>query len=292
MAFANDKEYCAYSHIASMLERTGTNWLIAVYETYLDDSGTNTQSPIAIAAGYVSTELGWKRFVRDWDVARCEEGFDAFHMAEFTAPREQGHRPWCEWDNAKKDRVYKRLATIINENKRIGIGVAVPKKVYDSVPERIRQHYGFEHYTFAVRMFLMRIADWREKSMIALPMQYILDWESLESPKRVEITNTLESVHPKLKSLFGLEDGGYQFQKKKYFKPLQAADILAWQMNTYMPKIYPQGETEENVTQLLHPGFKMLRVDQEMDLGFFSETNMGAWVARIEEYERIHGIIY
>jgi hypothetical protein len=281
--------YCAYSHFSSMLERTGKDWSIAVYETYIDDSGTDARSEIAIAGCYVSTEPGWRRFVREWDIARKEEGFDFFHMAEFVAPQEQQHKPWCDWDNTKKNRVYCRLATIINENKRIGVGVAVPKSVYDKVPQRIRDHYGAEHYTFAVRMSLMRISEWREKSLISLPMQYIFDWEEPGTRKHTEISALMSNVHEKLKPLFGLDNGGFSFQHKNCFKPLQAADILAWQMNSYMPKIYPQGET--NFDQLKY-GFAILRADQEMDLGFFSETNMQAWIQRIEKYESEHGVIY
>lgn len=264
-----------------------------MYETYIDDSGTSAQSEIAIAACYVSTESGWRRFVREWDVARYEEGFDVFHMAEFVAPREQGHKPWCEWDNPKKDRVYRRLATIINDNKRIGIGAAVPKAVYDKVPDRIRQHYGFEHYTFAVRMCLFKIAEWREKTppINLLPMQYIFDWETPGTLKHREVSDTLGNVHEKLKPIFGLDTGGFGFQHKEYFKPLQAADILAWQMNSYMPKIYPHDETEELAEKLLHPGFRILRQDQEIDLGFFSQENFDVWLKKIEDYDAEHGVI-
>jgi len=292
MALVSGADYCAYSHFASILRRTGTEWLIAVYETYFDDSGTNAQSEIAIAACYVSTEPGWKRFVGEWDAARFEEGFDVFHMAEFVAPREQGHKPWCEWDNAKKDRVYKRLATIINDHKRVGIAAAVPKTVYDKVPDRVRQHYGFEHYTFAVRSCLMKIWEWREKSLITHPMQYIFDWEKPGSLKHTEISNLLGGVHPELQPLFGLDTGGYSFQRRAAFKPLQAADILAWQMNSFMPKIYPQGESWETIDSVLHPGFRILREDQEMDLGFFTEHNLGQWLQRIEKYEAEHGVIF
>jgi len=285
-------EYCAYSHFSRMLERTGKHWLIGVYETYFDDSGTSAQSAIAIAACYVSTEPGWKRFVSSWDTIRLEEGFDVFHMAEFVAPRAQGHKPWCDWDNAKKERVYARLAAAINDNKRIGIGAAIPKEVYNKVPNRIREHYGFEHYTFAVRMCLMKVAEWREKSLNMLPMQYIFDWENRESSKRIEISQLLDGCHEKLKPFFGLDTGGYGFQHKEQFKPLQAADILAWQMNCYMPKIYPHGETKESVKNFCHSGFIALRQDQEMDIGFFTEPYMLEWIKRIEKYEAEHGIIY
>jgi Protein of unknown function (DUF3800) len=263
-----------------------------MYEAYFDDSGTNAQSEIAIAACYVSTRRGWVDFVNEWDLARHQEGFDTFHMAEFVAPVEQGHQPWCGWDKAKKDRVYKRLANIINENKRIGIGSAIPKAVYDALPERIRNYHGSEHYTFAVRMCLMRIMEWRKKSLISLPIQYIFDWETPGTRKHKELSDLMEGVHPNVKPELGLDGGGYSFQSRKNCKPLQAADILAWQMNRYMPKIYPNGEAEENIDGLIHPGFLILRQDQEMDLGFFTEFNMKAWVKKIEEFEALNGQYY
>src|SRR4051812_3533191 len=132
-----------------------------MFTAYFDDSGTDPNCDIAIAACYISTKRGWDEFTKAWDDARCEEGFDYFHMAEFVAPRDHGHKPWCDWDDEKKWHVYRRLATIINNHKRIGIAAAVPKQIWDSTPAHIHQHYGREHYTFAVRMCMNRIRLWR-----------------------------------------------------------------------------------------------------------------------------------
>jgi hypothetical protein len=250
MPFVRTEDYCAYSHFAGILEKTGVDWLLCMYATYLDDSGTSAQSEIAIAACYVSTESGWRQFVREWNVVGWEEGFETFHMAEFVAPNDQGHKPWCEWDNIKKDRVFQRLVKVINDNKRMGVGVALPKAIYDTVPQRIRDHYGNEHYTFAVRMCMMQIHLWRKQSLISHPMQYIFDWEKPGTRKHTEISELMTNVHEKLKPMFGLDTGGFSFQHRQAFKPLQAADILAWQMNAYMPKIYPQGETEADIERM------------------------------------------
>jgi hypothetical protein len=270
-----------------MLDRTGRDWVIAMFEVPFDDSGTDPQSEIAIAACYVSTKRGWDTFVKEWDRVAHEEGFPVFHMAEFVAPNSHGHKPWCDWDNATKDRIYQKLARIINENKRIGIGVAVPKSAYDTVPVRIRQHYGMEHYTFAVRMCLMQITVWREESSISLPMQYVFDWETPGTLKHEEISNTMGNIDEKLKPMFGMDGGGYSFQHRQNYKPLQAADILAWQMNSHMRKIYPLGRDSLDV---VHPGFAILRQDQEMNLGFFTEANIKDWVEKIEAYEIIRHI--
>ncbi|MGB7554661.1 MAG: hypothetical protein WBM04_09815 [Candidatus Korobacteraceae bacterium] len=272
-----ESQYCSYTHLSAMLDRTGADWLIAMFEAYFDDSGTDHNSEIAVAACYVSTKRGWDDFVKAWDNARWEEGFEAFHMADFLAPSEQQRKPWCEWDDTKKDHVYKRLANIVNENKRIGIAAAVPKSIWDSTPEHIRQCYGREHYTFAVRYCILRIAEWRKKSLISLPVQYVFDWEMEKTPKRIEISKILDTMaeYPSVAQAIGLELGGYGFQHKEKFKPLQAADILAWQMRNHMRKIWPLGHDDP---ELCHPGFRQLREDQEMNLVFFTEENIHKFV--------------
>jgi hypothetical protein len=102
----------------------------------------------------------------------------------------------------------------------------------------------------------------------------------------------MDGVHPDVKPLLGLDGGGYSFQSRKNCKPLQAADILAWQMNRYMPKIYSNGEAEENLDGLLHSGFRILRQGSGNGSWVFTEFNMKAWVKKIEEFEALNGQYY
>jgi len=262
-----------------------------MFTAFFDDSGTDRNSDIAIAACYISTNRGWEDFVKGWDDARWEEGFEVFHMAEFTAPRKQNHKPFCDWDNLKKEHVYERLANIINQNKRVGIASAIPKKIWNCTPEKIKQHYGREHYTFAVRMCMMRILDWRVKSMIRLPMRYVFDWEMSTAQKRKEISVIFDTLgtpsHAGAAEMFGYEPPkGYSFEHKEEIKPLQASDILAWQMRSHMRKLWPRGQDDPSIC---HPGFRLLREDQEMDLGFFTQDQINNFVKQNEETEAEFG---
>lgn len=280
-------QYCSYSHLSATLERSGTDWLIAMFEVYFDDSGTDSESEIAVAACYISTKRGWDDFVKQWNDARWEEGFDTFHMAEFVAPRKYGHKPFCDWDNAKKTHVYRRLTRIINENKRIGIAAAVPKSSYDkAVPAHFRERYGKQHYTYAVRTCLTRIAEWRTRSGISIPMRYVFDWEMQGSEKRQEISAIWDKMLKHWEPVFGMEVDGYSFEKRDKFIPLQAADILAWQMRSAMRHILPSGKEDLSQT---HGGFKMLRQNQEMDLEFYAEADLEAWVKGMEEFKARKG---
>ena len=51
-------QYCAYRDISAMLARTGVPWWGAMFEleVYLDDSGTDRGTPVAVAACYVASK--------------------------------------------------------------------------------------------------------------------------------------------------------------------------------------------------------------------------------------------
>src|SRR5260221_10763463 len=148
-------DYCAYRHFSSILERTKKDWLLAMYEVYWDDSGTHRESPIAIAACYISTKRGWDTFTEEFDAIRWSEGFEEFHMVDFAASHDKTKKPFCDWDVEKRRRVFRRIAGAINDNKRIGMGLAIPKAAFDKLvpltPDWLRWRFGKYHYTFAVR---------------------------------------------------------------------------------------------------------------------------------------------
>lgn len=74
-----------------------------MFQVYFDDSGTDTRSPMAIAACYISTKRGWDEFVQQWDSVRYSEDFDVFHMANFAHYHEkrEENKPFCDWDFGK-----------------------------------------------------------------------------------------------------------------------------------------------------------------------------------------------
>jgi hypothetical protein len=254
-----------------------------MFEVYFDDSGTDPHSTIAIAACYISTKRSWDEFVRAWDEARRDEGFECFHMVDFAAYHDKTKKPFCDWEIEKRQRVYKRLATIINENKRVGLGIAIPKDTYDrlvpNLPDWLRWRMGKFHYTFAVRILMGLIKDWRFRYNIRLPMQYIFDREAREEA-RAEIRATWEGIEKRQSwsIKYGIEkEDGYSFQNKCVYKPLQAADILAWQLNNHMRNVIMAGKDEMEHT---HPNFKILRLDQEMNMGYFQDHQLQDFIDR------------
>jgi len=196
-------------------------------------------------------------------------------MVDFAAKPERGIEPYCHWDGEKKRRVYKRIVGALNRNKRVGLGIGIPKDVFDGevpkLPEPLRKKCGTNHFAFAVRILMTMVQRWRMESNITLPMKYFFD---RMGKGRGEIMSIWENIEDSewddaLRKL-GMEPKGYSFEDKKEFKPLQVADILAWQVNWHLRNVILLGKDDKADC---HENFRILRKDQEMRLGFLTEAN-------------------
>lgn len=268
-------QYCAFSHFSQMLARTSANWWIPMFdfETYWDDSGTHDSSPIAVAACYVATREQWEWFVRDWDDARRDEGFDVFHMADFMALPEYKKEPFCRWDEAKKNRVYSRLATIINTRVRMGFAFAVPTRAFEQfAPGHVKREMTSDAFIFAVQSVLSLVSEWWQQYANGGAVQYVFE-DRKNMGKIHQIWHTSKE-YPDQAAQLGIKadaPDGFSFQSPKFFKPLQAADILAWNQFVHMRDVVLQGLDDKKNCR---PYFRLLRKDRPIRLGFMTDAQV------------------
>jgi len=245
-----------------------------MFEAYFDDSGTHRGSDLAIAACYVSTRRSWQEFDKAWNLIRKDEGFDFFHMVDFAAPATYGKQPYCGWSREKKQRVFLRLADAIKAHTRVGFGIAIPKSTFDRVvptlPAQVRMQCGDFHYTFAVKSLMVMIIKWRRKYLIGHPIRFVFDTITEGADEIQSFFEEMGTYSDEFVSKLGLEFGGFSIESKTRTQPLQAADILAWQMNWHMGKVIAAGK--DDVVDC-HPNFRLLRENQAMELGFMTEAN-------------------
>lgn len=283
----------AYLHVSGMLDRTGLDWLLAMFnfEVYFDDSGTHTESPIAVAACYVSSKTQWDNFYRNWTEVLKDEDFDHFHMADFMLDPKWGHKPFCDWDRAKRDRVYRRLASIIRIRTRCEFAVTVPKDVYDKhASDEMKKNYAKDHYAFAVKCCLGLIWRWRMDFNVTAPMQYIFDNVPKGRRPKGQIMQIWQEIDadPEAESKFGLSrQDGYQFQDKKIFKPLQAADILAWHVYDHMQNVIGKGRHD---IRDMRESFKPLRDGREARLAWFTKVQLESYLEELRELGKRAGM--
>ena len=165
--------------------------------------------------------------------------------------------------------------------------MSVPKADYDelALPE-MKEHYAKDHYAYAVKFLVGAIADWRKQYGITEPMRFIFDQVQKGKGGKGEIMNIWDTLEllPEAEKIWGLAKGGYSFEDKAVFKPLQAADALAWHMYDHMTNV-----VLKNPPRQTRPSFKCLRKDRPMTLGFLGRANLEENAREMKEYERTTG---
>jgi hypothetical protein len=200
---------------------------MAMASTYFDDSGTDRDSPIAIAACYWSTAKKWRRFDAEWREVGDREGFQTFHMSEFAA--RQG--AFVSWPDAKRKRVLHRLCRIINKYVISGAAVGVVKDDYDELVQGdVRDYCAEFHYTFAVRHCASGPKAWLTNNP-ASSILYFFDQMSKGKGEIIAVMDRAMASSPTQRL------SGYMFADKTVYLPLQAADILAWSYFQFTQRI-------------------------------------------------------
>jgi hypothetical protein len=145
---------------------------MAVIAAYFDDSGTHSESDVAVASCYVGIVDQWKKLEGDWQDARNAEGFSVFGMADILG----GNGEFRNWPEEKRGRLIRRLITMMQLRSRIGFSFAVVKSDYDSImTDQLKNRVGRFHYSFAVRACLAAISHWREDFSVNGTIEYVFD---------------------------------------------------------------------------------------------------------------------
>jgi hypothetical protein len=218
-------------HIVLSCRPSAKGVYVACVTLYLDDSGTHLQSPVAIAAAWVSPVPRWNRFMEDWERSKTRHGFECFHTAECVARNPKSE--FATWKPWQVDKALRNLAQLSLQRSSQGFSVSVNKKDYDEVlPDFIKEKTGTFHYTWAVRNVLGLVEKWRA-GRTAEPIEYVFDWMSDDQgqiEKRLEIDAIFASAatHPKSMERYGIQKGCHSFRDRCDVTPLQASDLLAW----------------------------------------------------------------
>lgn len=290
-------DYCAYSHVSAMLQRAGVDWLLCMFdfETYWDNSEATPATadlpafPITIAACYVSTKEQWDEFNKNWKKALDDYGLAYFHMTDFMVSRERGVKPYCDWDQPKRDWFYYRLANIVNTRISTGFAFGVPNESFDlHTPQHFKDDLGKRHFTFAVRSVLDLVSQWYASYGSGKAVQYVFDRMG-KGKGEIDAIFDITKERPEWAAKLGVrpkEPDGIMFQDKELFRPLQAADILAWNMRSFM-----RDEINRGLPQTpgrIRPYFQVLR-KPPMRIGFMRDSDLEKAARDISEYEEREG---
>ncbi len=204
---------------------------------YFDDSGTHGDSEIVVMVGFVGTEDQWKPFDEAW-AAKLKEPLPGkptlrrFHMANCMAR----HGEFFSYSEADRNAVIHDFRQLILDAKLIGYVMAVDKVAWDQIiVGQLRVLFGDAEWYALKSCFDFAIKK-TEKQDADKAITIIFD-------DRPEVRKApFQDTFDKLKARFYNGDRkfpnwvhliGSAFLSSETIRPLQAADMLAWESYTH-----------------------------------------------------------
>jgi len=210
---------------------------------FFDASGTQKNldglgrysSSVAVS-GYLATPKQWSKFEKEWQIVLDYAGIPQFHMTEFVA-RVKEYKDWTE---EKRGMVIEALIDVIHRNVIYGIGALVLLADYREVINTdFRRGVVGSPFTFCSKMCFYAAAQWAERFGYKDSIKYVFDHGD-EHGKEVLAAHTYACNNEEESAFYRFSTGLLTFERKDKATPIQAADILAYEMYKEMQRnVYP-----------------------------------------------------
>ena len=233
MARASEQVWALVSGLPS---RDRSQRLLMVYQAFIDDSGSEPQSPVIVLAGFVANHAEWAKFSDEWDAAlKVPPALGYFKMTEAANlagefSKDKG------WTKAKRDERVVGLARIIRKHVKTQVAGVMP---YDAFMRHIaslsaiaRRLATDNPYPFLFLQTVLAVAVRGDLYGIDSACDFIFD-EQLGFQEEIlgwwPQTRALIDRAPRSDIAQRVWSPPI-FRNEKEFLPLQAADLYAWQV--------------------------------------------------------------
>lgn len=204
------------------------------YTAYFDESGTHGGSDAVVVAGFVSHADMWVDFSAHWQMALNDFGVDCFHMSDFA----NRVKPYEGWTEPERQQRLTRLLGIVAEHTLASTAVVIPCKAFDSAfSDRAKAICGGPYGLAAIACFMYLAETLREEKIDGW-VNYVFESGAHGSGQLATLFNA-NYRDPEQRERLRLLS--LRFDDKRLF-PLQAADMLAYELFKESPRRLGQGE--------------------------------------------------
>jgi hypothetical protein len=216
---------------------------------YFDESYTHAPAPrVYTLGGYISTDSQWKKFQREWGEALKDAGVPFFHMAKFEARKKE----YEGWSNEKRIQVLRRLHSIIKKRVLAGFAVTLVLSDYEEIlTDEVRAYFGNPHQ-FVTIACMRHIARWHYEQKYQENIAYVFE---SGSGYDADVARLLAGVISDEKQAEIYRVRSFRIQNKRDLFPLQAADILAYEVT----KVHAR-EVGDDKTRPIRQSIRNLRM--------------------------------
>jgi Protein of unknown function (DUF3800) len=196
---------------------------------YFDDSGTHGTSDVVVLGGLLGNQYKWQSFSEAWaeklrDPSPGKPPLTRFHMADCQA----GLGEFAGWGRTATDFLVHELGTIILKHMLWGYGCAVSRKAWDEfVTGDLRRALGDSEGFCARNCYVQSVEICRTKAWQS-ELAFVFDdrpHRYVENKRIFDVFKQFSQDNDKSPSLASLT-----FVPSLKFPPLQAADMVAWEM--------------------------------------------------------------
>jgi hypothetical protein len=238
--------------------------LVAFLECYFDESGSHDGSPVLTVAGYVFEQDRCRRLDLAWKQLLADYRLPFFHMVDCA------HNVW-PFDHLSRDECIeaeKAAIRLISEHALLGVAVAANEREYQSWFYPEKRIGGV--YSFCCWQILAGIKAWLERNNFQGDVAYFFE-AGHDSQGEANALMTRIFNNPSLRS--GYRYAAHAFVDKEKVRPVQTADILAWQWATHMKRVLKNNHK-------MRADFLALVAKPQHELFIANRKTLGTLIAR------------
>lgn len=197
-------------------------WLMFL-QAYIDDSDSAVGDNARFLAGYVLDSTKWAEFSDEWDaVLRAHPAIGYFHAVEAQNLRGE----FRGWSVEQKDEKVIALAKVVRKYQPWSIQCSVNKSDFDAIFRPVAPYFLQDPYFINFYGIIMVLAYRHNQRGITIPVDFIFDEKGGLGTNALVWYDHIKGLQiPDIKPLLG---GTPAFKDDKAVMPLQAADMLAW----------------------------------------------------------------
>jgi hypothetical protein len=195
---------------------------LVIWRAYVDDSGRGGHSPVLVLAGWLAPISTWAEFVPHWDaMLGMAPRLEYFKMNE--AARLKGQ--FESWNETRRNERVALAYKTIEERIPYQVSVILELDPYHQIftPDWVEDAV-LNPYYFAFYAVVSGVARQQHNYGLQNPIDFVFDDQAMEKDKIVRAWDNLRKKSDS-RALIGSVPA---FLDDKKFKPLQAADMIAW----------------------------------------------------------------
>ncbi len=236
-----------------LLPQDRPNGWLAMLRAYFDDSGTHDRSKVVLLAGVFGTEWELTSLQRLWqkhlDQPLCgsKPPLKRFHMSDCHDSRGE----FEGWTRTETDYFCHQLQTAIIDSGVAAYGMACARKDWDDLVTGDMRAILGDPEGFCVRNCFVKTIEWAKANTFDPEMTFIFDDRPHRQRENKVVFDAFKRQTP-YPHLVGIA-----FMTSHKIIPLQAADMIAWEMYQHANDILIEGLRAPRRKQMLQLGMQL-----------------------------------